>query len=268
MSGRIAIPLAGLVLLAGAVVPAAGSPRAARLVPKTLLTEKGRIHAFAQDAGSFGWIGPSYAVHVRRFGAKRGSVVGSALSEYKSTTWPLALAGTQALWTSYSAGNFIYTSVHTGSPTMRDHAVDTTAYEPGPADGSWLSGVAGHGSTLVFGATSQRCDVEWNCRRLDVSGAVKRVDTEAHDLSGLPPSFLLATSSNRIAVVPAKTPRLYPDIGPPRAAEYAPVEIYDAAGPPDLEHGAARNSPGDRALLAEAGGARRVRGRQQAGSAL
>jgi hypothetical protein len=64
-----------------------------------------------------------------------------------------------------------------------------------------------------------------------VDGGVQRVDTEAHGIAGIPPSFMLATSSNRIAVVPAKTPRFYPDIGPPRAAEYAPVKVYDLAGP-------------------------------------
>jgi hypothetical protein len=63
-----------------------------------------------------------------------------------------------------------------------------------------------------------------------VDGTVKRVGTDAQDIPGVPPSFLLATSNDRIAVVPAKTPRFYPDIGPPRAAEYGPVEVYDLAG--------------------------------------
>jgi hypothetical protein len=90
--------------------------------------------------------------------------------------------------------------------------------------------MAGDGSTLVFGSILQRCDVEWNCRRIDVEGAVKRVTTGTADVAGLPSPFLLATSGGRIALVPAKTPRFFPDIGPPRAAEYAPVQVYDAAG--------------------------------------
>ena len=198
-------------------------------VPPTLVTEPGPIHAFAQDAGAVAWIGHDYAVHVRRLAAKRGSVVGSADDGYTHMPWPLALAGTQVLWTSYDAGNSIYTHVHTASPNLRERVVFDLSYMPGPAWGSWLGGVAGDGSTLVFGTVNQTCDVEWNCRRLDVTGAVQRV-TGTASVAGLPAPFLLATSSGRIALVPAKTPRFFPDIGPPRAAEYAPVQVYDASG--------------------------------------
>jgi hypothetical protein len=208
-----------------------GAPAASN-APRTLVTERGRILAFAQDADTFAWIGHDYQVHVRRFSAPRGTVVGSAASEYKpkSIAWPLVLAGTQALWTSYSAGNFIYTSVHTGSPTLPDHVVYDLSYMPGPADGSWLGGVAGDGSTLVFGTIIQTCDDEYNCKRIDVTGGAQRVRGDAATLAGPPPPFLLAASSGRIALVPAKTPRFAPDIGPPRAAEYASVQVYDLAG--------------------------------------
>ncbi len=221
--------LVGAALLL-VTTPAAGVPSASRPVPRTLVTESGRIHAFAQDSGAVAWIGHEYAVHVRRLSAKRGSVVGNANDGYTHMPWPLALAGTQALWTSYDAGNFIYTHVHTASPTLRDRKVFDLSFMPGPADGSWLGGVAGDGSTLVFGSILQRCDVEWNCRRLDVEGGIKRVTTGTADVAGLPSPFLLATSAGRIALVPAKTPRFFPDIGPPRAAEYAPVQVYDLAG--------------------------------------
>jgi hypothetical protein len=90
--------------------------------------------------------------------------------------------------------------------------------------------VSGDGATLVFGSVGQRCDDEYNCRRLDATGSVKRADEEATDVPGLPPPRLVATSSRRIALVPVMTPRLYPDIGPPRAGEYAPVEVYDSDG--------------------------------------
>jgi hypothetical protein len=207
-----------------------GTPSAGRPAPRTLITESGRIHAFAQDSGAVAWIGHDYAVHVRRLAARRGAVVGNANDGYTHMPWPLALAGTQALWASYDAGNFIYTHIHTASSTLRDRVVFDLSYMRGPADGSWLGGMAGDGSTLVFGSILQRCDVEWSCRRIDVEGAVKRVNTAAADVAGLPSPFLLATSSGRIALVPAKTPRLFPDIGPPRAAEYAPVQVFDASG--------------------------------------
>jgi hypothetical protein len=226
---RLLLPLATGAALAAALFPGASQP--AKLpAPRTLVSESGRIRAFAQDATAVAWIGHDYAVHVRQVAAKRGSVVGSAESEYTHMPWPLALAGTQALWTSYSAGNFIYTSVHTGSPTLRDRVVFDSSYQPGPPDGSWLGGMAGDGSTLVFGTVDQRCDVEWNCRRIDAGGAVKRVRSDAQDLAGPPAPFLLAASSGHVALVPAKTPRFFPDIGPPRAAEYAPVEVYDLDG--------------------------------------
>lgn len=223
----LGLSLAGVVLL---VLGAAGPSTAHAPRVRTLVTENGRILAFAQDAGAVAWMGHDYEVHVRRLTAKRGTVVGSAASEFKNASWPLALAGTQALWTSYSAGNYIYTSVHTGSPTMRDHVVLDSSYMPGPADGSWINAFAGDGSTLTFGTAMQRCDVDYDCRRIDVDGGVQRVSTKATPIAGLPSSFLLATSSGRVALVPTKTPRFFPDIGPPRAAEYAPVQVYDLGG--------------------------------------
>src|SRR5262249_22561057 len=108
--------------------------------------------------------------------------------------------------------------------------VFSLSYMPGWPDGLYLQGITGQGTTLVFGATGQRCDDEATCMRIDVAGAVQRVTTKASPVAGLPAPFLLATSSGRIAEVPAKTPRFYPDLGPPRAAEYAPVQVYDGSG--------------------------------------
>jgi hypothetical protein len=223
----------GATVMVLLVAGAGGAPSATHPEPTTLVTESGRIHAFAQDSGTVAWIGTGFSVHVRRLAARHGSVIGDALQgggPVRIASRPLALAGTRALWTSYNGGNTLEIHVHTGSPTQADKDIYELDYMPGPADGYWLGGVAGHGSTLVFGATGQRCDVEWNCRRVDVEGAVERVDTQAHELVGIPPSFLLATSADRVAVVPAKTPRVFPDIGPPRAAEYAPVQVYDLDG--------------------------------------
>jgi hypothetical protein len=208
----------------------AGAQSATRPVPKTIVTESGRIHAVAQDSNAIAWIGTSYLVHVRRLSPAHTYLVGSGIDEYEHVTHPLALAGLQALWTTASAGNFIYTDVHTGSPSLYDKVVFNLDYMPGPGDGSFLGGMAGQGATLVFGATGQRCDDEYNCRRIDVNGNVERVGGQASEVPGLPPSFLLATSNGRIAVVPAMTPRFYPDIGAPRAAEYAPVQVYDGSG--------------------------------------
>lgn len=224
----LAAPGAALILLG-----AAGAPSATRPAPKTLLAESGPIHGFAQDAGAVAWIGPGYLVHVRRIAAKRGSVIGDALQRggpVRIKTRPLALAGTRAVWTSYNGGNTLEIHVHAGSPSQPEKEIYELDSMPGPPDGSWLGGVAGDGSTLVFGELLQRCDVEWDCRRIDVTGAVRRADASASAVQGLPPPFLLAASSSRIALVPAKTPRFFPDIGPPRAAEYAPVQVHDLDG--------------------------------------
>lgn len=225
--------LTALALAAGAVASAlavAAARPATRPVPKTIVAESGRIHAVAQDTNAIAWIGTGYLVRVRRLAPARTYLVGSGRGEYEQVAHPLALAGLQALWTTASAGNYIYTDVHTGSPARYDKVVFDVDYMPGPGDGSFLGGMSGQGAALVFGAIDQRCDDEYNCRRIDVNGSVERVTTKATAVAGIPPAFLLATSSGRIAVVPAKTPRFYPDIGPPRAAEYAPVQVYDSSG--------------------------------------
>jgi len=214
---------------------AASSRTTARPVPRTLLAAKAPIHGFAQDTGSIAWIDSSYAVHVRKLSAKHGTIVGKTrLPRLRgvSRTPPLALAGMQALWPSYDAGNFLYTHVWTGSPRHGPWSIWDAAviFGGGQGDGSFLTGMSGDGATLVFGAVGQRCDDEYNCRRLDATGSVMRATTKATDLPGLPAPVLLATSDGRIALVPAKTPRFFPDLGAPRADEYAPVEVFDAAG--------------------------------------
>jgi hypothetical protein len=223
--------LAVAVLVLG--IPLAGRTTATRAKPHTLVVAHGQIYAFAQDTSTIAWIDSGYRVHVNRLGAQRGSVIGSALhgGGHKAKTYPLALAGIRALWTSYDRGNFLYTYVYTGSPTLAEREIAELVYMPddGPG-GTYLSGVAGDGATLALGTTGQHCDDDYNCRRIDVDGAVRRVNTDARDIPGIPPSVMLATSSSRIALVPAKTPRFYPDLGPPRAAEYAPVQVFDLAG--------------------------------------
>src|SRR5690242_449319 len=194
--------LAAAFLVLGAAAGTAKAPPT-KPVPKTIVTESGRIHAVAQDTNAIAWIGASYLVHVRRLSPAHTYLVGSGIGQYEHVTHPLALAGLQALWTTASAGNYIYTDLHTGSPSLYDKVVFGLDSMPGPADGSYLGGMSGQGSQLVFGATLQKCDDEYDCRRIDVTGNVERVGREATPVPGLPPSFLLATSSGRVAVVPA-----------------------------------------------------------------
>jgi hypothetical protein len=225
-----AVPLLLLALPAGAGT--GSSVRAKPIKARTLVVENGPIYSFAQDSSTISWIGRGYDVHVRPLAAKRGTVIGDARQRggpVKVNGRPLALAGARALWTSYNGGNFLETHIYAGSPTQTKEIYELEN-QPGDPAGAYLGGVAGDGATLVFGDTSPNCDTEYICQRIDVSGAVKRVGSEVKDIPGIPPSFMLAVSQDRIAVVPAKTPRFYPDIGPPRAAEYGPVEVYDLAG--------------------------------------
>jgi hypothetical protein len=201
--------------------------------PHTLLVQKGLIRAFAQDTTTIAWIDSGYQVHVRQISARRGVVIGSALHPggYKAKSVRLVLAGKQALWTSYDRGNFLYTHVYTGSPALGEREVAELVYMPddGP-DGTYVGGLAGDGTTLVLGTIGQRCDNEYDCRRIDVDGNVKRVRADAQEIPRVPPPVMLAASAGRLALVPAKTPRFFPDIGPPRAAEFAPVQVYDTTG--------------------------------------
>src|SRR5512132_2032981 len=106
---------ASLILLGASAGSTAHAPPG-----RTLVTENGRIRAFAQDTGAVSWIGPGYLVHVRRIGAKRGAVIGDARQEggpVRIAARPLALAGTRAVWTSYNGGNTLETHVHAGPPT-------------------------------------------------------------------------------------------------------------------------------------------------------
>ena len=234
MRGRaVRLVFGGFIALACATAFVAAGPTATRPPPRTLVVAKGPIRAFAQDASTIAWVDSGYRVHVRRVAAKRGVVIGSALHPggYKVKSVRLVLAGKQALWTSYDRGNFLYTHVYTGSPSLGEREVAELVYMPddGP-EGTYVGGLGGDGTTLVLGTIGQRCDNEYDCRRIDVDGNVKRVRSDAQDIPGVPPPVMLAASAGRVALVPAKTPRFFPDIGAPRAAEYAPVQVYDLSG--------------------------------------
>jgi hypothetical protein len=214
-------------------VPGAAASPTSTPAPRTLLTTKAPIHGFAQDTGSIAWTDSHYFVHVWKLTAKHGTIVGAARDPggIRFGVGPLALAGMRALWLASDHGNFLYTHVRTGSRIGRDD-LWTAIVElgNGTGEGTFVTGMSGDGTTLVFGAVGQRCDDEFNCRRLDANGSVELATTDATEVPGLPAPVLLATSGGRIALVPAKTPRFFPDLGAPRAAEYAPIEVYDTDG--------------------------------------
>ena len=104
----VLFPLPVLVLLiglsAGADSAPAGQAKPAR--PRTLVSEKAPIRAFAQDETTIAWIGSTYRVRVRNLTTGMGVVVGSAGPAVSGIRWTptLALAGSAALWTTFPSG--------------------------------------------------------------------------------------------------------------------------------------------------------------------
>jgi hypothetical protein len=155
----------------------------------------------------------------------------------------LALAGSRAVWnTRPSGGNSLESELVTAAPwDARETAIDLFTDYQGPTGGTFLAGLAGDGTTLVYGKTSENCNDPGgnNCHRLDAVGGIAVVTGQygSAAVPGIPPPVMLAfaahdpQSSNRIsqgliAVAPAETPILA-DLGNvPRAAENGPVEVY------------------------------------------
>jgi hypothetical protein len=212
---------------------------------QTLVIDKARIHAFAQDAGSIAWVGRGYKVHVRSLRTKASAVVGSAASPHYASARPeLALAGTDALWTQLAGGNAPETSLWTSSlgPRGGPFRIDLFVGGSGDPGGIFLGGMAGDGPTLLYGKTGEGCNPEpWPpapCPVLEANGGVSLVtgQYEAPPISGIPPPAMLAftahdpgqgqISQGLLAVAPAASPVLT-DLGNvPRVEENGPVEVY------------------------------------------
>jgi hypothetical protein len=240
-----AVPAFALLigLSAGAANAPAGQTKPAS--PRTLVSEKAPIRAFAQDETTIAWIGSTYRVRVRSLPTGMGAVLGSAGPAVAGIRWTptLALAGSTAMWTTFpSGGNSLESELVTAAPwDPRATAIDLFIDYQSPTGGTFLAGLAGDGTTLVYGKTSERCDDPGgnNCHRLDAVGGVAVVTGQygSAAVAGIPPPVMLAFAahdpheSNRIsqgliAVAPAQTPILT-DLGnAPRAAENGPVEVY------------------------------------------
>lgn len=222
-----------LLLSVSSGAGSAPSPKAKSLEPRTLVTETGQIHAFAQDTHSIAWIGTGYKVHVRSLLIGKSAVVGSAAPSIGTGPRPvLALADTRALWTKFEGGTSPETSLWAsalgGTATQVDLLIG--AFPPDPGDGAFLGGAAGDGPTLVYGQTWEYCKPPYpNCQELDVlGGGVSFVTGQFSQppISGIPAPILLAFSGHQLAVAPAASP-LFTDFGDaPRVAEDGPVQVY------------------------------------------
>jgi hypothetical protein len=225
---------AGLVAVAAFALTALPAATAARPAPRTVLTTRAPIQAFAADGARIAWIsGSCRTVRVRRLSGGRAGVVGNARNtECDNRGTPvLALAGKRALWPNLTFGNVSYAFVMTGAVGERrpkklqevDHDTD--------GSGDYLTAVAGSGRLLAYsvlimsGRTlANGTDVFFPSR-----GTVERVvGRKKVPQVGTTPPFTIAVGGGRVAVVPADegenpTPRL-------RAALNGSVEIRDPKG--------------------------------------
>lgn len=230
-----------LLLVVSASAPTAPAASAKPTTPKTLVSEKGPIRAFAQDAESIAWIGPSYKVHVRSLLIGASAVVGSAAPVAGTPKPALALAGTRALWTQFGGGNSMEYGLWTSTFGSRPMLIDLFMGGNGDPGGIFLGGVAGDGPTLLYGKTVEGCDNPdvTNCKRLDVTGGGVIFVTgqfEQSTISTIPAPVMLAfaghdpqsgqISQGMIAVAPAESPLLSNLGDAPRVAENGSVKIY------------------------------------------
>jgi hypothetical protein len=247
---RWALFLAVPLLLVGVSASAATAPasNAKPTKPKTLVSTTGRMHAFAQDGNEIAWIsgrvGHVWTVYVRSVGAHKATAVGKADQvDVDNTgyllTLPLALAGRRVLWTTFDGGaGWVYTNVATSSPGSGQLGVaGYQAWDQGDYEGGPVRALAGDGTTLAYGASSEDCPtIESIPRACPVlyahpGGGIFVVKGQRNPpaLAGIPPLFTFALSSGRLAVVPAELPRPNDGYGP-RAVLNGPIETFDLNG--------------------------------------
>jgi hypothetical protein len=241
-----------LALLIGVSAGGASAPtgQAKPVGPRTVVSEKAPIRAFAQDESTIAWIGSTYRVRVRNLTTGGAAWLGSAGPAVSGIDWTptLALAGSSALWTTFpSGGNSVENGLLTAAPfDPRATGIDFFSVPQSPTGGDFLAGMAGDGPTLVYGKTAEACD-EINaltCHRLDAVGGVAFVtgQYQAPMIPGVPapvtlaftahdPQSSMGISQGMLAVVPSATPVVSDFKNVPRVAPNGPVVVFQVLGP-------------------------------------
>jgi hypothetical protein len=232
-----------LVICIAAFAAGALAAESAARTPTTLVTSKGRIHAFAQDGGRIAWAaGRCATVRIKTLRTGRKQAVGSlafhnaflsdpcSVARLVSPSIELALAGTRALWEFIIDVRCVeFTAqVRTGALRERQRILERLEFGCG---GGWFEN-AGDGSTLVYFNTSvdyiydEACEERGECRFRVDAGSVARVSSGLRvRVPRIPPLAALAVSGDRIAVVPAD--RRAFDTPSVEAALNGPVQIRD-----------------------------------------
>jgi hypothetical protein len=249
-----AAALAAALVQPGAVVGerqlAAAAPR-----PQTLYqTTKGTIDAFAQDGGLIAWFAPSKTacntvnVVSLTYGTQGQLPDESAGAPNVTCRWEvappvgLALAGNAALWTLREKGPAPFDYVLGAEATDRADRAERRFKEvahttKGP--GLWLGGIAGSGSTLVYGIATVAYGDEvaclsggagGSCDLKIAGGGVYRVNPRPK-----PPTLIegtaevgavaVAATDTSVAYVPAAAVN---KLGAPVAAADQPIEVRDS----------------------------------------
>ncbi len=247
--GSLAVPALALLIGLSAGAPKAPAAQTKPVTPRTVVSVKAPIRAFAQDEETIAWVGRGYWVNVRSLRLRSSAAVGYVGPARAGARWSpaLTLAGSRALWNTFpSGGNSLESELETAAP-WEPHAtaIDLFIDNQDPNGGSFLGGLAGDGPTLVYGRTIERCDDPGgnNCHRLDAIGGIVLVDgqNQTATVPGIPPPVLVAFSAHDpqssvqisqglVAVAPAETP-VTTDLGSaPRVMQNGPVEVFRLLG--------------------------------------
>jgi hypothetical protein len=222
------------------VVPSAGAGAAGRAPePGTLVLASGPIAAFAQDGGRIAWASVEagrscpWLVRVRVLARRFQDAVNGRSGPtcrhptgFEAGETELALAGDRALWTLREAGNFTYVRVVSGAlSASSDRLLEELVFDNGNGDGEHLAGLAGDGSSLVYGTVTVRlqgpqdCELNGTCKAVLAGGGIVRVQGgSTRPGRGAPPPVALAVAGRRVAlavagavglrIAPAATPRI------------------------------------------------------------
>jgi hypothetical protein len=235
---RAIVAAAGLLLLAGSAI--AGRPTAHTLRKSA----RGPIEAIAENNGVAAWFTSSNKtcneVHVLAPG-KHDRTLPQPLSVGNTCGWDLTDGQSQlavasrmstGLWTLHQSGPQPFDDVLAASYGGPERTVGSL-HHTNDGTGQWLGGVAGAGRTLAYSWD----DVEYvdpsgclggtgSCRQKISDGGIRLVTKNSvTPLPGAEPALQLATSSGRIAYIPATIVHG----NRPSATTNASLPIVDAA---------------------------------------
>jgi hypothetical protein len=213
---RAIVAAAGLLLLAGSAI--AGRPTAHTLRKSA----RGPIEAIAENNGVAAWFTASKktcnVVHVLVPG-KHDRTMPQPLSPSNTCGWDLTDGQSQlaiasrmstGLWTLHQSGPQPFDDVLAASYGGSERTVGSL-HHTNDGTGQWLGGVAGAGRTLAYSWD----DVEYvdpsgciggtgSCKQKIADGGIRLVTkNNVTPLPGAEPALQLATSSGRIAYIPA-----------------------------------------------------------------